>query len=166
MAEMVPESEATSGGDIVFDCPHCNKSLAIDPRGAGLMIVCPDCQRNVTVPGLPPNAEEEDAVEGEVVDEEAAGSEEILTALPVAASDDPMERVQQLTEALATSHAKVERLVASLEEVRERRRYLEKLRTDNMARFEQIGKELALVQDAIDRIVGLLQDARAEKGAE
>lgn len=36
--------------DIVFDCPHCGKSLAIDYRGAGLQINCSNCQANVLVP--------------------------------------------------------------------------------------------------------------------
>lgn len=36
--------------DIVFDCPHCGKSLAIDYRGAGLTIECSDCGREVEVP--------------------------------------------------------------------------------------------------------------------
>jgi transcription elongation factor Elf1 len=46
----------TDGGDdirptdIVFDCPHCGKSLAIDYRGAGLTIPCTDCGRDVEVP--------------------------------------------------------------------------------------------------------------------
>ena len=29
--------------DIVFDCPHCGKSLVIDYRGAGLQINCSEC---------------------------------------------------------------------------------------------------------------------------
>ena len=36
--------------DIVFDCPHCGKSLAIDYRGAGLVIECSDCGNDVQVP--------------------------------------------------------------------------------------------------------------------
>jgi transcription elongation factor Elf1 len=36
--------------DIVFDCPHCQKSLAIDYRAAGLAIPCSDCQKTVEVP--------------------------------------------------------------------------------------------------------------------
>lgn len=167
MAEMVPESEAEASGDIIFDCPHCGKSLAIDPRGAGLIIACPDCHQNVTVPGLPPDQQPEekaaeDAAEAAVDAEE---SQEAVAGDPAGALEDPMGRIQQLSEALATSQAKIERLVASLEEVRERRRYLEKLRSDNMARFEDIGKDMVLIQDAVDRIVAILQDARAEKQA-
>ena len=36
--------------DIVFECPHCGKSLSIDPRGAGLVIRCTQCGKPVTVP--------------------------------------------------------------------------------------------------------------------
>ncbi len=36
--------------DIVFDCPHCGKSLVIDYRGAGLQITCSECGETVLVP--------------------------------------------------------------------------------------------------------------------
>jgi len=36
--------------DIVFDCPHCGKSLVIDYRGAGLQINCTECHEKVLVP--------------------------------------------------------------------------------------------------------------------
>ena len=36
--------------DIVFDCPHCGKSLVIDYRGAGLQINCSECGQSVLVP--------------------------------------------------------------------------------------------------------------------
>ena len=36
--------------DIVFDCPHCGKSLVIDYRGAGLQISCSECGETVLVP--------------------------------------------------------------------------------------------------------------------
>ena len=36
--------------DIVFDCPHCGKSLVIDYRGAGLQIRCSECGEQVLVP--------------------------------------------------------------------------------------------------------------------
>ena len=36
--------------DIVFDCPHCGHSLAIDYRGAGLPIECVNCGESVLVP--------------------------------------------------------------------------------------------------------------------
>ncbi len=36
--------------DIVFDCPHCGHNLAIDYRGAGLLIECVNCGESVLVP--------------------------------------------------------------------------------------------------------------------
>ena len=36
--------------DIVFDCPHCSKTLVIDYREAGLQISCSECGKDVLVP--------------------------------------------------------------------------------------------------------------------
>lgn len=36
--------------DVIFECPQCGKSLAIDQRGIGLVVTCPDCQTEVQVP--------------------------------------------------------------------------------------------------------------------
>jgi len=122
--------------DIIFNCPFCNKSLAIDLRGAGLMVTCPDCGRDVQVPAPAP---------GDTLEE--------VPTPPMTVS----------AEALAAAHTKIERLVDSLEEIRERRRYLEHLRTENMARFQQIGGEVEVIQNSLDRIVGLLQAAAADE---
>jgi len=135
----VPEAphdpDVAMATDIIFNCPFCAKSLAIDPRGAGLMVICPDCRRSVQVP----------------------------EPIPGEASEAPATPAPLTAESLAAAHAKIERLVSSLEEIRDRRRYLEHLRTDNMARFQQIGGEVEIIQNSLDRIVGLLQDAEAEK---
>ena len=146
MAENIHASGETAGKDIVFDCPLCGKSLSIDARGAGLMVACPECQREVQVPGLPPSERAEQPATDEAPQEAAT-------------------QIASLSQSLEASQVKVERLVASLEEVRDRRRYLEQLRTDNMARFELIGKELVMIQNSLDRIVSVLQDASAEKSA-
>lgn len=36
--------------DIKFLCPSCERKLAIDERGAGMLVKCPDCATVVTVP--------------------------------------------------------------------------------------------------------------------
>ena len=36
--------------DIIFECPQCSKSLEIDAKGAGYLIVCPDCKNEIQVP--------------------------------------------------------------------------------------------------------------------
>lgn len=52
MSEKVKEVESDEilETDIVFECPHCLKSLAIDYHGAGLTIPCTDCKGLVEVP--------------------------------------------------------------------------------------------------------------------
>ena len=50
MPEPAQSPEDIRETDIVFDCPFCGKSLAIDYRGAGLSIPCSDCGRDVDVP--------------------------------------------------------------------------------------------------------------------
>lgn len=47
---MSEEQGSIRSTDIVFDCPHCGKSHAIDYRGAGLTIACVDCGNDVEVP--------------------------------------------------------------------------------------------------------------------
>jgi transcription elongation factor Elf1 len=160
VSEQTQDTPEVANNDIVFDCPHCGKSLAIDPRGAGLIITCPDCSQPVQVPGLP--LEEREGIapsdgEDSVIDEEA---EE--TSSP----EDAGVHKDEMAAALEASHAKIARLVESLEEVRERRRYLEQLRTTNISRFKQIGKEMETIQHAMDRIVAHLQDASVENGSE
>ena len=140
------QESVEESADIIFDCPHCGKSLEIDARGAGLMITCPDCQNEVAVP-IP----EESVVEETVVEPPPANMESALA------------KIQALTSTVASSQAKIGRLVESLEEVRGRRGYLEKLRTENMSRFDRIAGELTVIQAAIDRVVTILQDAKAEK---
>ena len=53
--EVALETQSAEGAeirdtDIVFDCPHCGKSLVIDYRGAGLQIDCSQCGESVLVP--------------------------------------------------------------------------------------------------------------------
>lgn len=53
MAEEIAEKqdgEDIRDTDIVFDCPHCGKTLVIDYRGAGLEINCTSCGKSVLVP--------------------------------------------------------------------------------------------------------------------
>ena len=51
--------EEVPATDITFECPHCGKSLSIDPRGAGIVITCTQCEKPVTVP-IPEGMELED----------------------------------------------------------------------------------------------------------
>ena len=50
MADEIQLNTSLQANDIVFDRPHCGKNLAIDERGAGMDITCPDCQNTIQVP--------------------------------------------------------------------------------------------------------------------
>ncbi len=40
----------TTPRDLIFECPHCTKALAIDEAKAGKTCACSDCQRAITIP--------------------------------------------------------------------------------------------------------------------
>lgn len=73
--------------DILFECPQCGKSLEIDARGAGYIIVCPDCKNEIQVPSW--NASGAESATGDdAVARERVKIEETLAQLQA--------RVQQL----------------------------------------------------------------------
>ncbi len=119
--------------DILFECPKCGKSLGIDERGAGLIVTCPDCGQRMQVPTR------------EELEASPPGSS--TTILTGEESDE--------TRALK---AKVQRLQVTMEEVLDRKRYLEKMRIDHALRFERIREEMAIIQAALDRMTDILQD--------
>jgi uncharacterized Zn finger protein (UPF0148 family) len=134
-------------GDILFECPDCGKSMAIEAAGAGLMVPCASCGKTVQVP-IP----------------DAATPAAPVAAAPAAVSEeDPRETIRQLDAALGMANQQLDRLVAEKEALQERRAFLEQIRISNGARFEQITAELSAVQDALDRALVLLAEARAEK---
>lgn len=98
--------------DIIFECPQCGKSLAIDVRGAGYLVKCPDCSTQVQVPGY---EQEEEA--------------------PVAPPAHDLAATVQ---------------------------HLERLRAADRERLQQVSGEIALIQAALDRIGGLLEDANVD----
>ena len=114
--------------DIIFECPQCGKSLAIDVRGAGFLVRCPDCKTEIQVPGLGPSAETEGAA-----------------ALPP-----PLP-----------SHSPFNIDTASPDELRHEIRRLSRLHALDAERHQRISAELALIQAALDRLVGLIEDAQS-----
>ena len=135
-------------GDIMFDCPHCSKSLAVDPRGAGRIITCPDCQQQVQVPTME--------------EIEAGANDEAPAFIP----EEPNAQVRWLTDALADSQARCAQLEATLEDVLSRRKRLEQVHAESRSIFMKIGAEIAVLQASLDRIVALLQDSHVNNNAE
>jgi len=127
--------------DVVFNCPHCGKSLVIDQSAAGMLVKCTDCGEEIEVPG------------GE--EEEEIAEEEAVSAGPGAARIDAS--VEELSAALIASQQKVQELVSEKQEINKRRMHLEDERIANANRFKQIARELNAITAAIGRINNALR---------
>lgn len=139
MAEQQQMYTGEQEGDIIFDCPECGKSLAIDPQGAGLVIVCPDCKTEVAVPGTVDEDPPQEAVE-----------------IPDAS---------EAAEMLDAARGEIEALNRELAEANSRRMVLEHIRSGSIRRMEKVSDELAVIQSSLDRINALFEDAGSEDQA-
>lgn len=154
MSEETPRATDSTDireGDILFDCPHCGKNMAIEAAGAGLMVRCANCGKPIQIP-IPDNQ---------------TPMAPVATAPAALPGDDesPQAVIRQLDAALAMANQQIDRLLAEKEALQERRAFLEQMRIANVTRFEQIALELGAVQDALDRALVLLAEVRAEKPA-
>ncbi|MCC5848119.1 MAG: hypothetical protein JJU29_08495 [Verrucomicrobia bacterium] len=112
--------------DIFFECPHCGKSMAIDKRGMGLTIECPDCSGLVRVP----------TVSNEKVD----------------SPDSVNMPTEALAEALEESRKQIDELTAQVTKLTQRRDALEKTAASQKSRIEELRHEFANIQTALDQI--------------
>lgn len=112
--------------DIFFECPHCGKSMAIDKRGMGLTIECPDCGGLVRVP----------TVSNEKVD----------------SPDSVNMPTEALAEALEESRKQIDELTSQVSKLTERRDALEKTTASQKGRIEELRHEFSNIQAALDQI--------------
>ncbi len=127
--------------DIVFDCPFCGKSLAIDCRGAGLTITCPDCSNKIAVP-IPERMEVSD------IDSSDA---------------DKAVRLIHMREVISDSQQRIMNLEEDVKDITLRRDDLEANRTENALRFEVIEREVGNIQRSLQRISEVLGSAGNSK---
>jgi transcription elongation factor Elf1 len=124
--------------DIVFDCDHCDKSLAIDYRGAGLTIQCSDCGSDVAVP-IPEGMELAD----------------------IDNSDEEQEvQILNLRRSLTLSEDKVAHLEAEIEELGQRRELLEKSRTGNLFVFGKLAEQMDHIESAVAVITKAIRNTK------
>ena len=138
--EQQDNAQTIKNTDIIFECPHCTKSLAIDYRGAGLTILCSDCGKSVQVP-IPDGMELRDL---DSTEEEQEGI------------------ILQLRKALTECHNKLGELSTESDSVRQRRDVLERLHTRDKERVDELREEIENIYRATEQIslsVTRLRDA-------
>ncbi len=130
--------------DIVFDCPYCSKSLAIDYRGAGLTIQCSDCGSDVQVP-IP------DGMELNDID---------------SSSEEQEVRIMHLRRSLSASQQRIQQLESEIDGLNARRKVLERTRTEGLYRIGEIVERAAfldsLLQEATKTASKLFELCREE----
>ena len=125
--------------DIIFDCPHCGKSLAIDYRGAGLTIQCSDCGRDVQVP-IPDGMELDD----------------------IDISDEQQEiRIIHLRKSLADARNRISILETAIEELTARREALEKGRSDSMYKMGQINENIEIIEASFKTALHAIREVKS-----
>jgi transcription elongation factor Elf1 len=136
---MAADSDATTDikdTDIVFDCPHCSKSLAIDYRGAGLTIKCSDCGNEVQVP-IPEGMEIED------ID---------------SSSEEQEVRIVHLRRSLSSAQQRIVSLETTIEELSSRRETLEKGRSESMYLLGEIIEKVGVIESSLKTAMHAIDD--------
>ena len=135
----VPDNVDIKETDIVFDCPHCSKSLAIDYRGAGLTIKCSDCENDVQVP-IPDGMELED----------------------IDSSDEQQEvKIVHLRKSLTDAQNRIRVLETAVEELTARREALEKGRSDSMYKIGQISENIDIIESSFKTALHAIKDVKS-----
>ncbi len=128
-----PDGEEKGGADdIVFECQFCGKSLVIDKQGAGLALRCPDCGGDISVP-IPEGVDLSD------IDQLDAVRVEVQSA-------------ESVPESPSARRGGVDQMITELEELRFRRRHLEKQVAAAARWLPDIRLQVAAVRKALDKI--------------
>ena len=136
MPDEARDSTEIKDTDIVFDCPHCGKSLAIDYRGAGLMIPCMDCGKTVEVP-IP----------------------EGMDITDIDSSDEDQEmQILHLRRLLSESEYRIQQIQGELDEISSQRDVLEREHTARAQRSATIKPRLEELQKALQAAGKAVED--------
>jgi transcription elongation factor Elf1 len=144
MVDSPDTSNEIKDTDIVFDCPYCGKSLAIDYRGAGLTIPCTDCNRNVQVP-IPEGME--------------------LTDIDSTAEEQEI-RILNLRRTLAAADFRIEQLETEVADLNARLQSQERERAENLFQNTAILENAEVIDKALDdmrRALQAITDAAREE---
>lgn len=140
MADNKDNSTEIKDTDIIFDCPHCGKSLAIDYRGAGLTIPCSDCGNMVEVP-IPEGME--------ISDIDSTEEEQEIQIL-------------NLRRLLTVAEAKNQQLEEELSELRSRREVLEHEHSQSITRMARLRNNTDTLELALETITSATEKIRED----
>ena len=132
MSDMESTTDDFTEDDLIFECPFCDKSMAIDKRGMGLTIQCPDCEGLVKVPTVSETSEEDPH----------------SVSLPV----------EGLADALEEHRSELEELKEKLSSVKLLKEKLEKQTKEHEEKLTQLRREFGNMQSALDQVSMLLVD--------
>lgn len=130
MADNLIDTTEIKETDIVFECPHCGKSLAIDYRGAGLTIPCTDCGKIVQVP-IPEGMQ--------IADIDSTSEQQEVMIL-------------NLRKSLFAAEKKIDKLSSEVEELRTKHESVDKIRSESKAQFASVMERIGTIQKAVDDI--------------
>ncbi len=116
--------------DIVFECSHCGKSLAVDYRAAGLTVPCSDCKEMVEVP-IPEGMDLSDLDSTE---------------------QDLRVRAIHLRESLKVSQARIRVLEGVVDELKADRSTMEKDKINLTFRLSMVAREVEVLRQAMEQI--------------
>lgn len=133
MSDVQPTTDEFTDDDLIFECPFCSKSMAIDKRGMGLTIHCPECDGLVKVPTVSESAEETPHT----------------VSMPV----------EGLADALEQHRTELETLKEKLSSVEQIRNQLEQQTTEHEQKLTQLRREFGNIQSALDQVSLLLVDS-------
>jgi len=126
MSDPAASTDEFTEDDIIFECPFCSKSMAIDKRGMGLTINCPQCNGLVRVPTI----------------------SEDTTQTPDAVN----MPVEGLADALDESRDEIQELRDQLKDLEALREKLESHSARQEKKLAELRKEFGFIQSALDQI--------------
>ncbi|MDA3873560.1 MAG: hypothetical protein PF795_06340 [Kiritimatiellae bacterium] len=121
--------------DIIFECPFCTKSMAIDKRGMGLTINCPQCDGLVRVPTVSESTE--------------------------ATPDSVTMPVEGLADALDESRDEIDELKQKISDLEDLRESLEKQSSLQEEKLSLLRREFSNIQSALDQVSMMMVDSSA-----
>jgi len=136
MSEENTEKTEFTDDDIIFECPFCSKSMAIDKRGMGLTINCAQCNGMVRVP---------------TVSEQTDSTPHSLN-MPV----------EGLADALNESRDEIEILKQRISALETLRGKLEKKTSVQEEKLTSLRREFGNIQSTLDQVSMLMTDSGAK----